>query len=95
MSEHEPMGVGALREVLAQELGCSLAQAKRITDTLVAVVGEALAAGRAVELPGLGSWRVVQRAARTGTGPDGRPYTVAAKPGVKFRASRRLVKGLG
>lgn len=90
MNEDNVMGIIELRERLSGELELPQAQAKRVTDTLVATISDALAAGRAVELPGLGSWKVVQRAARAGTGPDGRAYTVPAKRGVKFRASRRL-----
>lgn len=58
---------------------------------LLAVIGEALAAGQDVRLPGLGVLRVESRSARMGRNPrTGEAIAVPAGKRVRFSRSREL-----
>ena len=69
----------------------SKAAAKRIVDSLVDKVVEAIATGDDLSIAGLGTFYVVAREAREGRNPQtGAALTIPAKNVPKFRAGSRL-----
>jgi DNA-binding protein HU-beta len=72
------------------------AQAEAAHDALIAVLGDALEKGEAVTLTGFGSFKVVDRAARTGRNPrTGKEIKIPASKAVKFTASKTLKDAIG
>lgn len=63
----------------------SHAQAGRIVDSVIDNLTKAIASGEGVQIIGFGSFKVVDRAARTGMNPaTHEPMEIAAKKAVKF-----------
>ncbi|MCP4899035.1 MAG: HU family DNA-binding protein [bacterium] len=60
-------------------------------DTLFEHMGEALAAGDKVSVPGFGTFQISERAARQGRNPaTGATITIAASKTVRFKPSKTL-----
>lgn len=67
------------------------AAAGKALDAVVEVVREALAAGETVTLTGFGSFKVSERAARTGRNPQtGKEIKIPASKAVKFTVGKAL-----
>lgn len=64
--------------------------ARRAVNATLEAIAAALESGERVQLPGFGTFRVAEQAARTTRVPDGRTVEVAAKPVVRFHASDKL-----
>lgn len=91
----EMLGIRDLRARVAEALdGISAAQARLVTDAVVGAITEALGQGCSLAIPGLGRWRPVYRAARSGTAPDGTHYEVPPKVVIRFRPARDLAERL-
>lgn len=85
--------VDMLKEELP-EVFQTKAAADRAFDAFCALLGKGMA-DSGVRLPGVGSFTVVDRAARTGRNPQtGKTITIAAKKVVKFSASKSLMEAL-
>lgn len=77
--------------IATQADGVSKAQLKRVLDAIQSVVGDALARGEAVNLPGFGKFEPRRRAARTGRNPQtGGTLAIPAKTVVGFKAHQAL-----
>lgn len=77
--------------VATQEDVQSKAAAKRVVDSLVDKVVEAVASGEDLSIAGLGTFYVVAREAREGRNPQtGEALTIPAKNVPKFRAGSKL-----
>lgn len=66
-----------LIRVLAERAGLSQTQARQALDALTEIIGETLAGGEKVTIPGFGTFAVRVRAERQGTNPQTRePMTI-------------------
>lgn len=73
----------------------SAADVKRVLSSFEHVATAAFQAGKEVTLPGIGKFKVAQRAARTGRNPQtGEAIAIAAKNVVKFSVSKPLSDAL-
>jgi len=64
---------------------------ERIVDSIFKYLGNALAEGRAIEIRGVGSWRIKQMSERSGRNPlTGEKIVVPAKRKIRFKASKLL-----
>ena len=80
----------ALPEVFSSKAG-----AEKAYDAFCAVLAKAVKNGKGARLPGVGSFSVVQRAARTGRNPQsGKPINIPARKAVKFSVAKALAASL-
>ena len=85
------VSTGQLIDDVAQRTGLSKADAKKAVQAMVEVLGERLGNGDRVQLSGLGSFDVRDRAAREATNPRTKEkIQVAASKAVGFRAASSL-----
>lgn len=67
------------------------ASAEKAFDAFCAILGKAVGSGKRVRLPGVGSFAVSTRAARTGRNPQtGAKIKIPAKQVVKFSVAKGL-----
>ena len=85
------MNKSELIHAVAAQSDLTKAEAKRVLDaTLAAITGE-LAAGKEVALLGFGTFKVSERAARTGRNPQtGAELQIAASKIPSFKAGKAL-----
>lgn len=80
-----------LIRMLAERAGLSQTQARQALDALTEIVGETLAAGEKVTIPGFGTFEVRVRTERQGTNPQTRqPMTIPAGRAPGFVAGSGL-----
>ncbi|MBA4696706.1 MAG: HU family DNA-binding protein [Legionella sp.] len=85
------MNKSELIEKIANDADVSKAHAGRVLDAFMTVVGDVLATGGQVVLPGFGSFTVGQRSARTGRNPQtGETIQIKASTVAKFKAGKSL-----
>lgn len=71
--------------------GLTKKQAKEVVDAMTEAITENLIRGDRVTLPGFGSFRVSERAARTGRNPKtGATIKIPATNNVRFKAGKNL-----
>ena len=76
---------------MAQEMNTAKHTADEALDALTKVLSAQLASGEELTIPGLGSFSVVDKAARTGRNPQtGEAIQIAARKSVKFKAYKAL-----
>ncbi|MYB77737.1 MAG: HU family DNA-binding protein [Chloroflexi bacterium] len=81
---------------IASRTGTTQKVAKEFLDAFVESVQDSLMRGENVALPGFGTFRVAQRAARAGRNPrTGEPLQVAARKAPVFSAGTTLRKSVG
>jgi DNA-binding protein HU-beta len=81
-----------LINTIADQQITSKAEAGRIVDAFLDGLKHELAAGRDVQIVGVGTFKVVERAARTVRNPsNGERSEVPAKKVVKFKAGTKLL----
>ena len=83
------VGKSALVDAIAEETGLAKKTVATVVDALTREITDAVGKnGARVRLAGLGTFDVVERAARTGRHPrTGEPMTIAAKRRLRFRAA--------
>ena len=75
----------------ARSKSLKIADIERIVGVIIDTMGEALAAGRRIELRGFGSFVVKDRAAREARNPrTGESVKVAARRSLGFKAGKQL-----
>lgn len=80
-----------LASSVAIQTTLSEAQAKRAVDAVFSAIGEALARGESVTLPGFGTFATKARGARQGRNPStGEAITIAASKAPSFKAGKAL-----
>ncbi len=80
-----------LVKAMAAKAELSNVNAEKALNAFVEVVKEALAAKDAVQLVGFGTFKVEERAARTGRNPrTGQELKIAAKKVAKFKPGKAL-----
>ncbi|MEQ1858951.1 MAG: HU family DNA-binding protein [Chthoniobacteraceae bacterium] len=87
------MNKAELVESVQKSLGkeCSKACAERAVEAVVDGIKAGLKKGKSVQLVGFGTFKVVQRKARTGVNPKtGEKIKIKASKGVKFGAGKDL-----
>ena len=87
------MNKAELVEVVQKTLGkdVSKAQAERAVEAVVEGIKSGLKKGKPVQLVGFGTFKVVNRKARTGVNPKtGDPIKIKASKSVKFGAGKDL-----
>jgi len=76
---------------IAEEAGLTKADAARALDATVATVTKALSSGDSVAIIGFGTFKVGERAARTGRNPQtGQTIQIAAAKVPSFKAGKAL-----
>lgn len=84
-----------LEHVASNVEGISKKQAGEAFDAVFECIGNLLGDGERVSVPGLGSFTVAERAARTGRNPaTGAPIQIAASKNVKFKIASDLKKAI-
>jgi DNA-binding protein HU-beta len=85
------MNKSELIEAIAAEADVPKAQAGRVLDAMVSVVGQALADGEQVSMVGFGTFLVRERPARSGRNPrTGATIEIAASKTPSFKAGKAL-----
>ncbi|MCU0460597.1 MAG: HU family DNA-binding protein [Bacteroidales bacterium] len=80
---------------IAKDSGLSIKDAGKSLNSFVTAVGKSMKKGQRLQLPGLGTFKVVKRSARVVRNPrTGAKLNVPAKKVVKFKAAPALDKGL-
>jgi len=80
---------------IAKDSGLSIKDAGQSLNSFVTAVGKSMKKGQRLQLPGLGTFKVVKRSARVVRNPRrGAKLNVPAKKVVKFKAAPALDKGL-
>jgi len=86
--------VAALKDALP-EVFSSKASAEKAYGAFCAILEGTIKKGKGTRLPGVGSFSVVQRAARTGRNPQsGKPINIPARKAVKFSVAKVLADSL-
>jgi len=89
------MTLDDLSAALSDKSGLPKTQANELIHSLVAQIGAALEKGERVALPGLGSFSVATRKARTGRNPrTGEAIAIPERRVIKFSAASSLEKTL-
>ncbi len=85
------MNKSEMIEAIAAEADVPKAQAGRVLDAMVSVVGNALAEGQQVSMVGFGTFLVRERPARSGRNPrTGDTIEIAASKTPSFKAGKAL-----
>ena len=86
---------GRISVVATAEPSLSKAAAKRCTECVLNTIIDSLAHGNDVIIPGFGSFKVVETAARKGINPaTGKKMTIPAGKRVKFKAGKTMKDAL-
>jgi DNA-binding protein HU-beta len=89
------MNKKTLVEAVAKELGTTNAAAERSVNAFIAGITHGLKKGGEVSIVGFGSWRVKNRAARTGRNPQtGEQIKIKASKTVGFKPGKQLKDSL-
>ena len=92
----QTLSTSQLVDAVATRTGMTKAQAKQAVSAVVEVLGERLAGGDRIQISGLGTFEVRDRAARQATNPRTREKVqVPASRAVGFRAASALKGRLG
>ena len=84
-----------LVDAIAKDSGLSIKDSGKALNAFVSAFGKAMKKGERIQLPGLGTFNVTKRSARTVRNPrTGEKLNVPAKKVVKFKAAPALNKGL-
>lgn len=76
---------------VAADAGVSKADTNRVWDAVVAAITVTLKQGDTVTIPGFGTFKVADRAARTGRNPQtGKAIQIAAQKTPRFSAGKQL-----
>ncbi|MEE9192107.1 MAG: HU family DNA-binding protein [Candidatus Aerophobetes bacterium] len=85
------MNKAELVEEVVNETGLTRRTAREAVNTVTSVITDALARGEKVTLVGFGTFKVMQRKARTGRNPQtGQTIQIPAKKAPKFRPGKGL-----
>ena len=85
------MNKAEMVECLAARNGLTRAAAREAVDSVFGMIGEALADGEEVRLPGFGTFTAKARPARTGRNPrTGETISIAASKSPSFKAGKTL-----
>ena len=81
--------------VIARKANISKVEAKKVIDTSIQTMGDALMQGAKVSMLGFGSFAVVEKAARRGINPKTKEaITIPARKVIKFKPGAALSKSV-
>lgn len=84
-----------IEKVFVNSPACSKSQAREATEAFMDVLKDALAAGDSVTLAGLGTFKLVERAAREGRNPrTGETIQLPASRTVRFIPGKKLKEAI-
>ncbi len=87
----QTVSTGQLIDDIAQRAGMTKAEAKKAVQAMVDVLGERLSSGERIQIMGLGTFEVRDRAERTATNPRTKEkIQVPASKAVGFRPASAL-----
>ncbi len=82
-------GKTELIDHVAQRTGLSKSDVSRVLDETLSQIRETVSTGESVALRGFGTFRMAERAARTGRNPrTGEPIEIAASRSLAFKPSK-------
>ena len=82
-------GKTELIDHVAQKTGLSKADVSRVLDETLSQIRETVSTGESVALRGFGTFRMAERAARTGRNPrTGEPIEIASSRSLAFKPSK-------
>ncbi|KVX59322.1 MULTISPECIES: HU family DNA-binding protein [Burkholderia cepacia complex] len=82
-------------QVLADRAGVSHQDAGKVLDSLASLIGSATSGKGGLRVPGIGSFKVAERAARKGVNPRTlEAITIASRRTVTFRPTDELVRAV-
>lgn len=82
-----------LTQVLADEVGFSFREARKVVDGFFDILVEQLSTGDGVKLTNFGNFNVHVKKARPGRNPrSGEPVEIGARQSVRFQAGRKLLQ---
>ncbi len=85
------MNKSELVSAVADKAGITKKCAGEAVDAVLGVIVDGVSKGEDVAITGFGTWKVVERAARTGRNPQtGEAITIPAKKAVAFKAGKTL-----
>lgn len=85
------MNKAELTRVIAEKAGATLSAAGDCLNAVLDAISEALVEGQEVSIPGFGTFKVAERAARTCRNPKtGETIEVAASKAINFKVSKAL-----
>ena len=85
------MNKAELINAIANEADASKGLSEKILNAFTKVLSNQLAVGEELTIPGLGSFSVIEKAARNGRNPKtGETIQIAARNAVKFKAYKAL-----
>lgn len=85
------MNKNDLTKRVAETLGLPYTTSKEIVNVVIDILAESIQTKTTVRIYGLGTFKVVERAARKGRNPKtGEPVDIPAKTVVKFKVSKNL-----
>lgn len=80
---------------IAEDAGLSIKDAGNALNAFIASFAEAMKKGERIQLPGMGTFNVIQRSARTVRNPrTGAQLNIPEKKAIKFKAAAALNEGL-
>jgi len=84
-----------LTEVISEQADITKKQANAALDAITKGISQALAQGEEVALIGFGTFKITERAARTGRNPStGETIQIAASKSPSFKAGKALKEAL-
>ncbi|KOO17053.1 DNA-binding protein HU [Vibrio xuii] len=84
-----------LTEVISEQADITKKQANEALDAITKGISQALAQGEEVALIGFGTFKITERAARTGRNPStGETIQIAASKSPSFKAGKALKEAL-
>ena len=85
------MNKASLVEAIAKGTGMTKTASNEALNVLTSTIGDALAKGDKVTIPGFGTFKTAKREARTGRNPQtGKEIQIPAKTVVRFKAGKGL-----
>ena len=89
------MNVTEFRTAIRAEFECSNKDADTIYKKFVSIINDKLVSGESVELQGIGTLKIVERARRTGMNPKTKEaISIPAKKAIKFKTCATIDRKL-
>ena len=89
------MNVTEFRTAIRAEFECGKSDADTIYKKFVSIINDKLVSGESVELQGIGTLKIVERAGRTGMNPKTKePINIPAKKAIKFKTCATIDRKL-
>lgn len=89
------MNVTEFKTAISAKFQCSKSDADTIYKNIVSIINDTLVSGEEVELQGIGTLKIAERAGRNGINPKTKePIVIPAKKAVTFKLSSTMKKKL-